>query len=248
MMKKKNPEEKNSKETASHETASQETAANKATTQKLISETIKILVDQVKLEGELIIPPNAQGIVLFAHGSGSSRFSPRNQFVARVLQQHGMATLLIDLLTREEEEIDQITRAIRFNIDLLADRLIGITDWILEDTRTQSFKIGCFGSSTGAAAALIAAAKKGKFISAVVSRGGRPDLAQSFLGKVQAPTLLIVGGADAGVIELNQEAYDRMTCQKKIDIVPHATHLFEEKGALEKVAELAADWFLRYLV
>ena len=209
--------------------------------------TVQIPVGKIKLEGELMIPQDAKGIVLFAHGSGSSRFSPRNQFVAQTLRQNRLATLLIDLLTFEEDKVDQITRELRFDIDLLAVRLIGITHWLLNEARTKKLHIGYFGSSTGAAAALIAAAQEGSSISAVVSRGGRPDLASSYLPTVQAPTLLIVGGADTVVIELNQEAYDALTCVKKLEIVPRATHLFEEPGALEKVAGLAANWFLNYL-
>lgn len=212
-----------------------------------VEETVHIAIDQISLEGELIIPKEAQGIVLFAHGSGSSRFSPRNQYVARLLREKKLATLLIDLLTAEEEKIDQLTRAIRFDIELLANRLLGVTRWLLQDVRTKLLKIGYFGSSTGAAAALIAAAKMPKSISAVVSRGGRPDLAKGFLPQVEAPSLLIVGGADTGVIELNQEAYDLLQGIKKLEIVPRATHLFEESGALEKVSELAAQWFLKYL-
>lgn len=215
---------------------------------KPIKEIVRIPLGKIRLEGELIIPAKAKGIVLFAHGSGSSRFSPRNQFVARYLRDQQLGTLLIDLLTTEEDKIDQVTSAIRFDIALLADRLIGITHWLLQDSRTLSLPIGCFGSSTGAAGALIAAAKLGKKISAVVSRGGRPDLAQEFLSQVQAPTLLIIGGADSVVIELNQEAYDLLPGVKKLEIVPHATHLFEETGALEKVADLAGQWFLKYLL
>lgn len=209
--------------------------------------TVQIPVGKGKLEGELMIPEEARGIVLFAHGSGSSRFSPRNQYVAQVLRQHQLATLLTDLLTFDEDKIDQITRELRFDIDLLANRLVGVTHWLLKDERTKKLHIGYFGSSTGAAAALIAAAQEEKAISAVVSRGGRPDLASTSLPKVQAPTLLIVGGADTVVIELNQEAYALMTCVKRLEIVPRATHLFEEAGALEKVASLAANWFSNYL-
>lgn len=212
-----------------------------------IKEVISIPTGQVELEGELIIPSEAKGVVLFAHGSGSSRFSPRNQFVAQFLRENQLGTLLIDLLTAEEEKIDLMTREIRFDIELLANRLLGITKWLLQDKRGQGLHIGYFGSSTGAAAALIAAAKMEKNISAVVSRGGRPDLASHFLAQVQAPTLLIVGGADTGVIELNQEAYDLLTQIKNLEIVPGATHLFEEPGTLETVADLAANWFLQYL-
>lgn len=212
-----------------------------------IKEVINISTEQVELEGELIIPSEAKGIVLFAHGSGSSRFSPRNQFVAQFLREKQLGTLLIDLLTAQEEKIDLMTREIRFNIELLANRLLGITKWLLQDKRSQGLHVGYFGSSTGAAAALIAAAKMEKNVSTVVSRGGRPDLASRFLAQVQAPTLLIVGGADTGVIELNQEAYDLLIQIKKLEIVPGATHLFEEPGTLETVADLAAKWFLQYL-
>lgn len=169
---------------------------------------VHVPLGEIRLEGELIIPAQTKGIVLFAHGSGSSRFSPRNLFVANFLREHLLATLLIDLLTAEEEKIDQITQEMRFDIGLLAQRLIGITEWLFRNPYTQDLQVGYFGSSTGAAAALIAAAKLGSSISAVVSRGGRPDLAGSFLPRVEAPTLLIVGGADGVVIELNQEAYD----------------------------------------
>jgi len=212
-----------------------------------VEQAVRIPIGKIELEGELIIPEEAKGIVLFAHGSGSSRFSPRNQFVARFLREKLLGTLLIDLLTAEEESIDQITREIRFDIELLAARLLGITHWLLKEASTKTLRIGYFGSSTGAAAALIAAAKMGKAVSAVVSRGGRPDLATHFLSQVQAPTLLIVGGADSVVIELNQEAYDMLPGVKKLDIVPGATHLFEETGALEQVADLAGKWFLKYL-
>lgn len=209
--------------------------------------TVILHLDGITLEGELIIPEGAKGIVLFAHGSGSSRFSPRNQFVARFLREHKLATLLTDLLTFDEDKIDQITRELRFNIDLLAERLMGITHWLQKDPRTKNLHIGYFGSSTGAAAALIAAAQEGAEISAVVSRGGRPDLARPLLPNVHAPTLLIVGGADTDVIDLNQEAYDLLPGIKRLEIVPRATHLFEETGALEKVADLAANWFINYL-
>ena len=215
---------------------------------KAIKESIRIPTHQVELEGELTIPIHAKGIVLFAHGSGSSRLSPRNQFVAQYLYEQQLGTLLIDLLTKEEEKIDLITREMRFDIELLANRLIGIVQWLLQDKRRQSLPIALFGSSTGAAAALIAAAKMGKIISAVVSRGGRPDLAHRLLSQVQAPTLLIVGGSDDIVVGLNQEAYDLLPHLKKLEIIPGATHLFEEPGALALVADLAAKWFLKYLV
>lgn len=211
------------------------------------SVTVQIPIGNLSLEGGLTIPPDAKGIVLFAHGSGSSRFSPRNQFVAGFLQKHRLATLLIDLLTKDEESTDQITRELRFDVDMLAERLTVVTQWLQLEKDTSELSIGYFGSSTGAAAALIAAGQNPDTVSAVVSRGGRPDLAGAFLSKVKAPTLLIVGGADSVVIELNQEAYHDLQCVKKLDIVPRATHLFEEPGALETVAELAAHWFVNYL-
>ncbi len=198
------------------------------------------------LEGELSIPENALGIVLFAHGSGSSRFSPRNQAVARFLRQQQLGTVLIDLLTPGEEKIDLITREYRFDIDRLSARLSAIIDWLKNQVETKRFPIGLFGSSTGAAGALIAAAKKRKEVAAVVSRGGRPDLAGDYLQQVHAPTLLIVGGSDTVVIELNQQAYELLTCERKIEIIPHATHLFEEPGALDEVSRLTALWFRQY--
>ena len=204
---------------------------------------IHILIDDIRLEGKLGIPENAVGLVLFAHGSGSSRFSPRNNQVANYLMENGIATLLFDLLTADEDVIDQQTREFRFDIPLLADRLVGATDWVVKQDELKDFKIGYFGSSTGAAAALIGAAKRPDLVSAVVSRGGRPDLAGEFLPLVKAPTLLIVGGLDRTVIELNEDAQSQMTAKTQLDIVPGATHLFEERGTLEKVMELAASWF-----
>ncbi len=201
----------------------------------------------VTLEGNLVVPPNAQGIVVFAHGSGSSRFSPRNRFVARVLQEGGLATLLFDLLTSEEERIDQVTRHLRFDIPLLAERLVAVARWCTEQPTIQKLGLGLFGSSTGAAAALIAAAELPDLVQAVVSRGGRPDLAGPALPRVKAPTLLIVGGRDAPVIELNEQAMAQMRAPVELVIVPGASHLFEEPGTLEEVANLARDWFLRYL-
>ena len=200
----------------------------------------------VTLEGNLIIPPGANGVVLFAHGSGSSRFSARNHHVAGVLRKQGnLATLLIDLLTAEEELVDTRTAHLRFDIDLLADRLVGTSDWLARER--AELNIGLFGASTGGGAALVAAARVPDRIKAVVSRGGRPDLAGGALPKVKAPTLLIVGGDDTPVIQMNQEAYDRMTAVKKLIIVPGASHLFEEPGTLEEVARLATDWFKKYL-
>jgi len=208
---------------------------------------VQVSTDSVILEGNLGIPEGAEGIVLFAHGSGSSRFSPRNQFVARVLREGGLATLLIDLLTSEEEKIDRRTRHLRFDIDLLAGRLVGATDWLSQHPDTRDLHIGHFGSSTGAAAALIAATERPDVVEAIVSRGGRPDLADPVLPDVKAPTLLIVGGNDIPVIELNQQALAQLRTEKKLEIVPGATHLFEEPGALEQVAQLARQWFQRYL-
>ncbi len=207
---------------------------------------VHIPIGRLTLEGELIIPTGAKGIVLFAHGSGSSRYSPRNQFVAKFLREHQLATLLIDLLTSEEEKVDMETRELRFDIDLLADRLIGIAQWLLHDARTKKLQIGLFGSSTGAAAALIAAAKMGEGISAVVSRGGRPDLAEDYLNEVKAATLFIVGGDDTVVIEMNEQAFQALNSEKEMSIIPGATHLFEEPGALEEVSRLARDWFEKH--
>ena len=204
---------------------------------------------KIVLEANLSIPKNAQGVVIFAHGSGSSRHSPRNRYVAQVLQNEGIATLLIDLLTEEEEEIDLQTRHLRFDIGLLAKRLIGATDWLKQNSESKDFKVGYFGASTGAAAALVAAVERPNTINAIVSRGGRPDLAGiDTLRKVQAPTLLIVGGNDVPVIDMNKQALDKMHMlkdnnnenKKKLVIVPGATHLFEEPGKLEEVASLAS--------
>lgn len=203
--------------------------------------------DNITLEGNLGMPDNPQGVVLFAHGSGSSRFSPRNQFVARVLREAEIATMLIDLLTLQEEEEDRYTGHLRFDIDLLSQRVVGATNWLSTNPVTRNLKIGYFGASTGAAAALVAAAEHPVAVGAVVSRGGRPDLASSHLPRVQAPTLLIVGSRDTQVIELNRMALSLLQCEKKLEIVPGATHLFEEPGTLEKVAELASQWFKRYL-
>jgi putative phosphoribosyl transferase len=197
--------------------------------------------------GDLTIPVNAQGMIIFAHGSGSSRLSSRNRFVAGVLQEAKFATLLLDLLTEEEEEIDVRTRTFRFDIILLANRLIQATYWLADDPSAGSLQVGYFGASTGAAAALIAAAQLPESTRAVVSRGGRPDLAGGALRKVTAPTLLIVGGDDYSVVELNERASNELQCEKKLEIVPGATHLFEEPGTLEQVANLASNWFIRHL-
>ena len=199
------------------------------------------------LSGSLTIPDNSMGLVLFAHGSGSSRHSPRNQFVARTLNHAGLGTLLFDLLTPEEEALDIYTREHRFNISLLAERLVHATKWTQKQEETRDLRIGYFGSITGGAAALVAAAELPQDAGAIVSRGGRPDLAGDALPKVHAPTLLIVGGNDDIVIELNEMARDQMRCEVKLEIIPGATHLFEEPGALEKVAKLASDWFVRHL-
>ncbi|ATB29817.1 dienelactone hydrolase family protein [Melittangium boletus] len=199
------------------------------------------------LEGDLTLPEEALGVVLFAHGSGSSRFSSRNRFVAHSLVSMGLGTLLIDLLTADEEEAERWTRHLRFDIGLLAQRLVGATDWLVRDERTQALSIGYFGSSTGAAAALVAATRVPDRIRAVVSRGGRPDLAGEALFLVLAPTLLIVGGDDFPVVEMNRDAYRLLQTEKRLEIVPGATHLFEEPGTLEQVAKLAGRWFVRHL-
>jgi dienelactone hydrolase len=206
-----------------------------------------IPVDRTMLEGNLTVPKDARGVVVFAHGSGSSRHSPRNRYVASVLHHEGFATLLMDLLTREEEALDDRTRAFRFDIDLLARRLIAATWWLKDQSATASLPIGYFGASTGAAAALVAAADVPDLVSAVVSRGGRPDLAGNALHKVIVPTLLIVGGKDTQVIELNRKALELIPAQKELVIVPGATHLFEEPGTLEKIADLAKNWFVTYV-
>jgi len=208
---------------------------------------VQIHAEHAVLSGNLTIPENATALVLFAHGSGSSRHSPRNQFVAGTLNDAGLATLLFDLLTQEEEAIDIQTRQHRFNIGLLAERLVHATKWAKQQEHTRDLRIGYFGSSTGGAAALVAAAEIPKDAGAVVSRGGRPDLAGDALPKVQAPTLLIVGGNDDVVIELNEMARDQMRCEVKLEIIPDATHLFEEPGALEQVAKLASEWFVNHI-
>ena len=208
---------------------------------------VRIEAGSVLLEGNLSLPEGARGIVLFAHGSGSSRLSPRNRHVAKLLNQARLATLLVDLLSPEEEAVDLRTAQLRFNIGLLAERLVGITDWLVKEPDAQPLRIGYFGASTGAAAALVAAAERPKMVRAVVSRGGRPDLAGPALAHVEAPTLLIVGGNDLLVIELNRAALVQLRSEKRLVIVPGATHLFEEPGALDEVARLAREWFERYL-
>ena len=233
-----------------HKTAYQSKAARSRSsadsTEHATVRDVHIPIDRVRIEGNLAVPEDAQGIVLFAHGSGSSRHSPRNRFVAGVLQSAGFATLLIDLLTAEEEVLDDRTTALRFDIDLLARRLIGATRWLQNQSDTERLSLGYFGASTGAAAALVAAADV-TAAAAVVSRGGRPDLAGDALQKVMVSTLLIVGGNDVQVLELNRRAFGLIPAQKKLAIVPGASHLFEEPGALESVANLAKDWFGSYL-
>jgi putative phosphoribosyl transferase len=214
----------------------------------LAEQLVQITADTVTLEGNLSLPEGADAVVLFAHGSGSGRHSPRNRHVARVLNEAKLATLLIDLLTPEEEEIDRLTAHLRFDIDLLARRLVHATDWLTRQSYTRRLRIGYFGASTGAAAALLAAAELPDLVGAIVSRGGRPDLAGPALPRVRAPTLLIVGGNDVQVIQLNEIALAQMVCEKQLVIIPGATHLFEEPGALDQVARLAREWFRRHLV
>jgi putative phosphoribosyl transferase len=208
---------------------------------------VRIPSGTAALEGELTIPAGATGVVLFAHGSGSSRHSPRNQYVARTIRDAGIGTLLFDLLTREEEAADLRTGHLRFDIGLLARRLVDATRWLEAQEIGRGLRPGYFGASTGGGAALVAAAEMGESIGAVVSRGGRPDLAGSALPRVKSPTLLIVGGRDDVVIQLNEAAFAQLACEKELRIVPGATHLFEEPGALEEVARLAAEWFRKYL-
>jgi dienelactone hydrolase len=211
------------------------------------SRTVEIEADGVSLEGDLAIPAGARGIVLFAHGSGSSRHSSRNKFVAEELRRGELGTLLLDLLTPQEEQIDMRTAQLRFDIGLLAERLIGAIRWIETQDETRTLPVGLFGASTGGGAALVAAARRPDRVAAVVSRGGRPDLAGEELPRVRAPTLLIVGGNDPAVIELNKQALRQMVAEVELVIVPRATHLFEEPGALEHVAELARNWFVEHL-
>lgn len=206
-------------------------------------ETVHIAAGGVSLEGELEIPSGALGVVLFAHGSGSSRHSPRNRYVASSLRSAGLGTLLIDLLTPAEEHVDQYTSHLRFDIGLLATRLVAATDWLTRSPPTAGLQVGYFGASTGGGAALVAAAERPDAVGAVVSRGGRPDLAGEALARVKAPTLLIVGGEDVEVIALNRQAMAEMVAPVRLKIVPGATHLFEEQGALESVAALAGRWF-----
>lgn len=208
---------------------------------------VQIAAGPVTLDGDLTIPAGGRALIVFAHGSGSSRHSPRNRFVARSLNHAGLATLLMDLLTPQEEEADAVTGHLRFDIPFLAERLTAATDWLLANPEADSLRLGYFGASTGAVAALIAAVQRPAAVGAIVSRGGRPDLAAPVLAQVRTPTLLIVGGADRTVLALNREALRNLRGESELVIVPGATHLFEEPGALAEVAELAAGWFLRHL-
>lgn len=211
-------------------------------------QAVQIPAGPAALDGDLCIPVGSSGLVLFAHGSGSSRHSPRNVFVATELQRLGLATLLMDLLTPQEELVDNRTARLRFDINLLAQRLVAATDWLGAQNQTRTLRIGCFGASTGAGAALAAAAQRPVAIAAVVSRGGRPDLAADALPLVKAPTLLIIGGADIPVIQMNRTAAAQLRVPHAVEIIPGATHLFHEPGALERVAALAGQWFTRYLM
>ncbi len=215
--------------------------------EKLPERHVRIASEGVVLEGDLAIPPGAEGLVVFVHGSGSSRFSSRNRYVAQYLQRDGLATLLFDLLTSQEEEIDNHTMELRFDIGLLSRRLSGVADWLASQEGLRDLAVGYFGASTGAAAALIAETRNPAAVRAVVSRGGRPDLAGPALKQVQAPTLLIVGGNDHQVILLNEQALEQIKTTKKMVVVPGATHLFEEPGTLEAAAKLASQWFRQYL-
>lgn len=212
-----------------------------------LERTVTVPTRTVQLQGTLAVPEHARGVVLFAHGSGSSRFSTRNRFVARVLGDAGIATLLLDLLSPPEEEADLLTRHLRFDIPLLARRLVDAIDWLAANPGTAELRVGLFGASTGGGAALVAAAERPNRVSAVVSRGGRPDLAGDALANVHAPTLLLVGERDELVIELNERARARMTADVTLEVIPRATHLFEEPGTLEEVAARARDWFLIHL-
>jgi pimeloyl-ACP methyl ester carboxylesterase len=212
-----------------------------------VQQSIQIPAAGVSLEVDIMVPDPARGLVVFAHGSGSSRHSPRNRLIAQDLQDAGLATVLIDLLTAREEQRDYLSGELRFNIPLLAVRVVALTDWVVEHEPTSGLGVGLFGASTGAAAALVAAAHRPDSVQAVVSRGGRPDLAGDFLRMVHQPTLLIVGGNDPEVIELNRKAMTELRGPKRLEIVPGATHLFEEPGTLQQVARLAKDWFLQHL-
>jgi dienelactone hydrolase len=213
----------------------------------MAEQAVTIRAGEVSLEGDLSLPPGGKAIVVFAHGSGSSRKSPRNRYVAEVLNEAGLGTLLFDLLTKREEAEDMITGRLRFDIDFLAGRLVAATDWLKSKPDTAALKLGYFGASTGAAAALVAAVERPDEVAAIVSRGGRPDLAAPFLSRVKAPTLLIVGGDDKPVIDMNREALAALDAEKRLEIVPGASHLFKEPGTLEEVAKLAAAWFTEHL-
>lgn len=215
--------------------------------ENIVDKLVNINIDSDTIEGDLSVPSDAQGIILFAHGAGSSRNSSRNNFVADELRNAGLATLLIDLLTPEEKEIDKRTREIRFDIDRLAKRVTGTVDWLEENEITKGLRIGVFGSSTGAAGALIAAAKRPDAVETVVSRGGRVDMAEGFLGDVSVPVLCIVGGRDIQVLSMNRQAIEKMDTDTELKVIEGAGHLFEEPGALEHVAKLTVDWFSRYL-
>ena len=219
-----------------------------AETRGMNERQVRVGTGGVVLDGGFAVPDGARGVVLFAHGSGSSRHSPRNRFVAEVLREGALATLLLDLLSPEEEAADARTRQLRFDIALLAERLVGAIDWLAHQAAARGLPVGLFGASTGGGAALVAAAERPDAVGAVVSRGGRPDLAGDALPMVRAPSLLIVGGDDEAVLGLNRRAMARMSAPVTLEIVPGATHLFEEPGALEQVARLARDWFVRYLV
>jgi dienelactone hydrolase len=218
------------------------------THKQMTAKEVVIPLNDISLEGSLVLPERCTGIVLFAHGSGSSRFSPRNRHVSKILNDAGLATLLFDLLTKQEDEVDVYTRQYRFDIELLTERVLSAVDWTRNNKDTAQLKIGLFGSSTGSAAALIAASKSKENISAVVSRGGRPDLAGESLVDVSSPTLLIVGSEDHVVMKLNRDAYQKMNAKKELALVGGATHLFEEPGALEEVADFAKAWFHKYLI
>ncbi len=213
-----------------------------------VEREVRLQAGQVELDGDLEVPAGAAGVVLFAHGSGSSRHSPRNRQVAAALRQAGLATLLLDLLTTAEEELDRATAELRFDVGMLAERLVAAVDWLLAEAATAGLAVGAFGASTGAGAALVAAVERPQAVAAVVSRGGRPDLAGAALAQVRAPTLLIVGGRDRQVLDLNRAALAELPPSSRLEVVPDATHLFEEPGALDQVARLAAAWFTRHLV
>jgi dienelactone hydrolase len=212
-----------------------------------VGREVRLRAGRVELDGDLALPAEAAGVVLFAHGSGSSRHSPRNRQVAAALRQAGLATLLLDLLTTAEEELDRVTAELRFDVAMLAERLVAAVDWLLADAATAGLPVGAFGASTGAGAALVAAVERPGAVAAVVSRGGRPDLAGAALAQVRAPTLLVVGGNDPQVLDLNRAALARLPTSSRLEVVPGATHLFEEPGTLDQVARLAAAWFTRHL-